>query len=110
MVEVACSAFPQLNHPIHLEGGAHPGEVLQDRSGGRIDIQADGVRGLPSGHHRGGDREVTQPGLAEDPITTWLTGVPATSRTGTTFPEEEGWAISGSRALRSILPATSYPA
>ena len=49
-----------------------------------------------------------RPGLAEEPMTTWPTGVPATSRTGTTLPGEDGWAISGSICDRSIDSVTSY--
>jgi hypothetical protein len=47
------------------------------------------------------------PGLADEPTTTWCTGSPATSRTGTTFPGELGLAISGSRLARSISSVTS---
>ena len=43
------------------------------------------------------------PGLAEEPITTWEIGSPATSRTGTTLPGDDGLAISGSIADRSIV-------
>lgn len=42
------------------------------------------------------------PGLAEEPITTWPTGSPATSRTGTTLSGEDGLAINGSSVDRSI--------
>ncbi len=37
-----------------------------------------------------------RPGLALDPITAWAISSPATSRTGTTFPGDDGLAISGS--------------
>src|SRR5437762_4995345 len=43
------------------------------------------------------------PGLAEEPTTTWFTGSPSTSRTGTTFPGELGLAISGSSREVDLL-------
>ena len=39
--------------------------------------------------------------LVQEPTTTWVTGVPATSRTGTTLAGEKGRAIWGSSLLRS---------
>lgn len=48
-----------------------------------------------------------RPGLAEEPITTWLTGSPATSRTATTLPGEDGRAINGCSAERSMVSVTS---
>jgi hypothetical protein len=42
------------------------------------------------------------PGLALDPITACAISCPATSRTGTTLPGEDGLAISGSISDRSM--------
>ena len=47
------------------------------------------------------------PGFAEEPTTTCETSSPATDATGTTFPGEEGRAISGSRAVRSMCSVRS---
>ena len=47
------------------------------------------------------------PGLADEPTTTWKTSSPAASRTGTTLPGLDGRAISGSSALRSMASVTS---
>ncbi len=47
------------------------------------------------------------PGLALEPITTCPTSSPATSRTGTTLPGDDGLAISGSISDRSMLSSTS---
>jgi hypothetical protein len=47
------------------------------------------------------------PGLADEPITTWLTGVPATSRTATTLPGDDGPAISDSTVDSSMWSITS---
>ncbi len=48
--------------------------------------------------------------LTDEPTQTWAVRVPATSRTGTTFPGELGSAISGSSAARSITSTRSYSA
>jgi hypothetical protein len=45
--------------------------------------------------------------LAEEPMTTWLTVCPATSRTATTLPGEDGLAISGCSVDRSTSSVTS---
>ena len=45
--------------------------------------------------------------FTDEPTQTWTVGVPATSRTGTTLPGEEGFAISGSSAARSMTVVSS---
>lgn len=47
------------------------------------------------------------PGLALEPMTTCATGSPATSDTGTTLPGDDGLAISGSSADRSMTSSMS---
>jgi len=92
----------------HKFGGrAHFREVGQNLSRRRVDVEADVGRRLPSGHHRGHDRESRKPGLALDPITACVMSSPATSRTGTTLPGDDGLAIKGSICERSIDSSTS---
>lgn len=54
-----------------------------------------------------GTAKSRNPGLAEEPTTTWATGSPATSLTGTTFPGDVGRAMSGSKDDRSISSSKS---
>ncbi len=46
----------------------------------------------------------------QEPISTWLTGIPATWRTGITLPGLCGAAVSGSRLLKSTSTILSYAA
>jgi hypothetical protein len=72
------------------------GQVGEDLPGTGVDVEAHHVAGLAAPHHRGGHGVVAEPRIGRGSMTTWLTGSPATSRTDTTLPGEEGFAISGS--------------
>ena len=45
--------------------------------------------------------------FTEEPMQTWVSSVPTTSSTGTTFPGEEGFATSGTSSARSMCSSSS---
>ena len=95
--------------PARMSSNVHPPFVRSSRISRDEGLMSSDTRSLVCLSRRisATTAKSRSPGFADDPTTTWYTSSPAASRTGTTLPGEEGFAMSGSRVERSMCSSTS---